>query len=404
MRWAGQRLGADAGLVLDLGGGDEPGAASATAIPGLLRTVRTPDFAGVTFHEVLAKSVLNEVPGSSPMPFAWTVNPYRGCTHACRYCFARNTHTYLDLDAGADFDSQIVVKVNVAEVLTRELARGRNRREHVALGTNTDPYQRAEGRYRLMPGILRALAASGSPVSVLTKGTLLARDLPLLASIAREVPVGLGVSIALVDRELQQHLEPGTPTPAARLELVRRATDLGLSVGVMVAPVLPHLTDSDEALDATLGAVAAAGAAGATGATVLALHLRPGAREWYLGWLAGYRPDLLPAYEALYPRGPYARKQYTADLAARVGPLRRRHGLAGAMHRDTVLGESWPVGSLPPAAAEGIGRATATVATGGSDVVEQLALDLGLPAGGSRATLPDGEPLRWGLGPRPGST
>ena len=372
MRWAGQGLGADAGLMLDLGGGadgGEPGAQAGTAIPGLVRTVRTPDFAGVTFHEVLAKSVLNEVPRGSPMPFSWTVNPYRGCTHACRYCFARNTHTYLDLDAGADFDSQIVVKVNAAEVLARELARGRNRREHVALGTNTDPYQRAEGRYRLMPGILRAIAASGSPVSVLTKGTLLARDLPLLASIAREVPVGLGVSIALVDGELQQHLEPGTPTPAARLELVRRATDLGLSVGVMGAPVLPYLTDSDSSLDATLGAVAAAGA---TGATVLALHLRPGAREWYLKWLAGYRPDLLGAYEALYPRGPYARKEYTASLAARIGPLRRRHGLAGAMRHDTVLGESWPVGSLP--------TSTADTSTSTTDPHrgEQLSLDLGV--------------------------
>ncbi len=345
MRWSGQSVDADPGLFAGPDG-------QASGIPGLVRTVRPPAFAGITFHEVLARSALNAVPATSPMPFRWTVNPYRGCTHACRYCFARNTHTYLDLDAGADFDSQIVVKVNVAQVLARELARGRNRREHVALGTNTDPYQRAEGRYRLMPGILQALADSGSPVSVLTKGTLLARDLPLLARLAAQVPIGLGVSIALVDADLQPDLEPGTPSPAARLDLVRRASDLGLSVGVMIAPVLPYLTDSDEALDAVLRSVAAAGT---TGATVLALHLRPGAREWYLGWLANRRPDLLDRYRDLYRRGSYVDKAYAADLRARVQPLRVRHGLAGAMHRDTVLGESWPAGSLPPVARAGAG-------------------------------------------------
>lgn len=392
MRWQGQRVDADRDAMLDLGGGagaagdDGPGGApGGTSIPGLVRTVRTPDFAGITFHEVLAKSALNRVPAGSPMPFSWTVNPYRGCTHACRYCFARNTHTYLDLDAGSDFDSQIVVKVNVAEVLARELGSGRGQRDHVALGTNTDPYQRAEGRYRLMPGILRALAGSGTPLSVLTKGTLLARDLPLLAAVGRDVPVGLGVSIALVDGDLQQRLEPGTPTPAARLDLVRRAADAGLSVGVMVAPVLPFLTDSDEALDATLSAIAAAGAAGAT---VLALHLRPGAREWFLRWLAAERPDLVPAYTQLYRRGSYADRGYTRELADRVAPLRRRHGLAGAMHRDTLLGESWPVGSLPARRGGSAtpGRAaTGSVATGpaaagpAGSLGDQLELDLRAP-------------------------
>lgn len=176
---------------------------AAPALPGmrgLLRSVRTPEFAGTVFHEVEAKSALNRVPGASPMPFTWTINPYRGCTHACSYCFARNTHTYLEFDAGADFDSQIVVKVNVARVLERELRSPRWKREPVAMGTNTDPYQRAEGRYRLMPGIVGALARWGTPFSVLTKGTLLARDLPQLSAAAADVPVSLGVSIALLDR------------------------------------------------------------------------------------------------------------------------------------------------------------------------------------------------------------
>jgi hypothetical protein len=208
---------------------------NASALPGLARlnnlitSVTTPEFAGVTFHEVVAKSALNRVPGGdSALPFGWTINPYRGCSHACVYCFARPTHEYLDLDGGDDFDRQIVVKVNVAEVLARELHRPTWQHHPVALGTNTDPYQRAEGRYRLMPGIIAALADSGTPFSILTKGTLLRRDLPLLAEAAQHVPVDLAMSIAVYDDDLQQSVEPGTPTTAARLATVSAARELGL--------------------------------------------------------------------------------------------------------------------------------------------------------------------------------
>src|SRR5829696_2599092 len=292
-------------------------------MPGLLRSVHTPEFAGMVFHEVAARSVLNKVP-SGPLPFGWTVNPYRGCGHACAYCFARNSHTYLDLDAGQDFNNQVVVKVNAPEVLARELRSPRWCREHVAMGTNTDPYQRAEGRYRLMPGIVEAFVANDTPFSVLTKGTLLARDLPLLAGAAERVDVGVGVSIAMIDERLSASVEPGTPSPRARIELVRKITDAGLRCGVMVAPVLPGLSDSAEQLDTLLGELAAAGAAGVT---VLALHLRPGAREWYLGWLAREHPDLVPRYADLYARGANADRAYRAWLARRVRPLIRRHGL-----------------------------------------------------------------------------
>jgi DNA repair photolyase len=313
-RWSGQQ-------VLDEAVGSAP---ALPGMRGLLRSVRTPEFAGTVFHEVEAKSALNRVPGASQMPFTWTVNPYRGCTHACSYCFARNTHTYLDFDAGADFDSQIVVKVNVARVLERELRSPRWKREPVAMGTNTDPYQRAEGRYRLMPGIVGSLARWGTPFSVLTKGTLLARDLPQLSAAAADVPVSLGVSIALLDRSLQSRVEPGTPSPAARLELVRRITDAGLDCGVMVAPVLPLLTDSTEALDALLAQISAAGA---SGATVLALHLRPGTREWFQAWLAREYPGLVEPYARLYRRGSYVDADYRRALAERVRPLLRKHGL-----------------------------------------------------------------------------
>ena len=314
MRWERQRAGTEAQPTL-------------VGLDDLVRSVRPPDFHGVTFHEVRARSVLNKVPGSSPVPFRWTVNPYRGCSHACRYCFARNTHTYLDFDAGADFDTQVVVKVNAPEVLTAQLRKPGWTHEHVAMGTNTDPYQRAEGRYELMPGIIRALAGSGTPFSILTKGTVLKRDLPLLRSAAGEVEVGLGVSIALLDAELQRRVEPGTPSPRARLDLVRRARSAGLPCGVMIAPVLPGLTDSVAALDELLAAVAEAGA---TSATVLALHLRPGAREWYARWLAGDHPELVERYRELYRRGSYVDGSYRRLLAARVGPLLRRHGFAGS--------------------------------------------------------------------------
>ena len=242
------------------------------ALPGLqrigfVRSVRTPQFEGITFHEVLCKSALNKVPNARPnvagraapsmLPFNYTVNGYRGCSHACRYCFARPTHEYLDLDSGSDFDTQVVVKTNVADVLRRELFRPSWQRETVALGTNTDPYQRAEGRYALMPGIISALADSGTPFSILTKGTLLRRDLPLITEAARRVDVSVAVSLAVGDPELHKDVEPGTPSPHARLGLIAAIRDAGLDCHVMVAPVMPYLTDSVEHLDALLGQIAA---------------------------------------------------------------------------------------------------------------------------------------------------
>ena len=236
-------------------------------------------------------------------------------------------------------------------MLAREVVRPTWTREHVALGTNTDPYQRAEGRYALMPGIIKALAGSGTPFSILTKGTLLRRDLPLLRDAAADVPIGLGVSLAIHDDELHAALEPGTPDPRARLALVRAMRDAGLPCGVMLAPVLPWLTDTDEHLDKALSALKDAGA---TGVTVLALHLRPGAREWFFAWLARERPDLVKRYEALYARGANVPGSYRRSLAARVQPLLERHGFArqrgGAMRG--IPGDEdaeFPQGSLPSA-------------------------------------------------------
>ena len=246
-------------------------------------------------------------------------------------CFARGTHEYLDLDGGSDFDSQIVVKVNVVEVLERELRKGSWQHETVALGTNTDPYQRAEGRYKLMPGIIETLAASGTPISILTKGTLIRRDIPLLVKAAQRVPIDVQMSIAMYDDELQKAIEPGTPSTQARLDTVKALSDAGFPVTVFLMPILPHMTDSVDAIAHALERIKMAGAR-----TVIygALHLRPGVKPWFFQWLGEHRPDLVSSYRGLYPgASAEAPKPYRQWLAKRVKPLIRLHGL-DARHED----------------------------------------------------------------------
>ena len=363
MRWSGQSAGSiRIGAAQANAGGSVAAAlpglelAEVAAIPGHLRTTRAPEFAGMVFHEVLAKSALNRVPQGSSMPFAWTINPYRGCSHACVYCFARGSHQYLDFDAGADFDSQIVVKVNVAEVLGRELARPSWRREMVALGTNTDPYQRAEGRYALLPGIIEALAARETPISILTKGTLLRRDVPLLAEASTRVPVELAMSIAVGDNALQQSIEPGTPTTRARLDTVAAARAAGLEVDVFVMPVLPYLTDSVGSLEPLLRDIREAGA---RSVMYGALHLRSAVRPWFFAWLGREYPDLVPVYHRLYPgSSSKATQAYRLELAGRIRPLIRKYGLefTGNARRSrdpyppiTAAGARAPTGESEPA-------------------------------------------------------
>ncbi len=345
MRWDAQALSPTRGPASETSGIKAPGPAPALdallPLAGLVRSISTPEFSGVTFHEVTAKSVLNKVPSGSAMPFEWTVNPYRGCSHACVYCFARKSHTYLEFDAGRDFDSQVVVKINAAEVLRKELAKPSWERPQVALGTNTDPYQRAEGRYALMPGIIRALADSGTPFSILTKGTLLARDIPLLKHAATQVPVDLGISLAMTNQDLAELIEPGTPSPKARLKLIARLRDAGLGCGVMAMPILPWLTDSDEALDSLFTELTKAGA---TGVTAGALYLKPGTREWYMQWLAAQHPELVGKYRRLYGQGSYASKEYRTWLTGRITFFKAKYGFTGTSgfsHRD-ARGASGP--------------------------------------------------------------
>jgi DNA repair photolyase len=238
----------------------------------------------------------------------------------------------LDLDAGTDFDSKLVVKINAPELLRKELTSARWAGDRIAMGTNVDPYQRAEGRYRLMPGILEALRDARNPFSILTKGTLVLRDLGLLREAAEVTDVSVNVSVGFVDDALWRQVEPGTPAPRGRLSVCRTLTDAGIGCGVLMAPILPYLTDSPSQLEATVWVIAAAGA---RSVTPLVLHLRPGAREWYLAWLEREHPELLPRYRDLYGDSAYAPKAYQRSISDRVAALAGRYGLGAAPPRTT---------------------------------------------------------------------
>jgi DNA repair photolyase len=280
------------------------------------RRFDTPEFRGITFIESEAKSIINRVPGNS-LPFDWTINPYRGCSHSCVYCFARPTHTFLDMDAGRDFESKIVVKVNAPDVLRRELAARRWKGDHIAMGTNTDPYQRVEGRYRLMRGILEALAERRNPFSILTKGTLITRDLDLLTGAAEHAPVSAAFSIGTLDEDVWRQTEPGTPNPKARIEALRTLVGAGIPTSVLIAPVLPGISDRPEQLRAV---VEASLDAGATSVSPIMLHLRPGVREEFAPWLQEHHPDLVARYERMYrtPYGPKAERDAIRDRVRAV--------------------------------------------------------------------------------------
>ena len=280
------------------------------------KTFDTPEFRGITFIESEAKSIINRVPGGA-LPFDWTINPYRGCSHACVYCFARPTHTYLDMDAGRDFETKIIVKVNAPDVLRRELAAKRWKGEHIAMGTGTDPYQRAEGRYKLMRGIMEALIDHRNPFSILTKGTLILRDLDLLLQAAEVAPVSAAFSIGTLDERVWRETEPGTPHPKARMEAVRTLTDAGIPTGILMAPILPGISDRPDQLREV---VRTAIDAGATHVSPIMLHLRPGVREEFLPWLEQEHPDLVERYRQMY-RQPYGPKALRESLGAQVSSM-----------------------------------------------------------------------------------
>lgn len=275
-------------------------------------------------HEMRARTVLNRV--RPPMPFRWSANPYRGCQHACAYCYARPSHVTFALDGGADFERHIFVKVNAAEVLRAELHRPGWQHEVVNIGTIVDPYQPVEGRYRITRSMLIELARARTPAHLVTKNSMVVRDLDVLSEVQARAGCAIFMSVTTLDAALARRMEPGTPPPLSRLAAVERLVRAGIPAGVMAAPLLPGINDRPAALDALASAAAAHGACFFIGG---ALHLGPNVEPYFYPWLEDERPDLLPAYRRLYRR-PYAATGYVERVQQQVRELRAAYGLPGS--------------------------------------------------------------------------
>jgi DNA repair photolyase len=300
---------------------DVADAVRAGGAAALTEAVRRADAA--RYQEVRCRSALNRVAG---MPFQWTLNPYRGCTHGCHYCYARRYHTQFALGSGDEFTSIILVKTNFAEVLRRELGRPTWTREYVAVGTATDGYQPIEGHYRITRASLEALCEARTPVGVVTKGPLVVRDTDVLQAIGRATTCTVAISVPTVDEDAWAKLEPGTAPPAQRLRAVRALVDAGVRAGVLMHPIVPGLTSRRSILERTVKAVADSGA---TFVSACALFLEGGAREHFMRWLADAYPDLRERYEHLYA-GKHAPAAYRSELRHVVGLLQAKYGLSHA--------------------------------------------------------------------------
>ena len=271
------------------------------------------------YQEVRCQSALNAVKG---MPFEWTLNPYRGCTHACHYCFARRYHEQFDLNAGDEFASVILVKTNIACVLRQELSAARWSRERIAFGTATDPYQPIEGHYKLTRACLEELARGRTPVGLVTKGPMVVRDIDVLLEVHRASSCTVYMSVPTVDEDAWRTLEPGTAHPLKRLRAVRALTDAGVPAGVLMAPIVPGFSSSRDKLQRTLQAIADHGAR-FVGANVM--HLEGGTREHFMRFVQREFPHLEPRLERLYGRK-YAPKWYRAQVKAMVQTLQSKVG------------------------------------------------------------------------------
>ena len=279
------------------------------------------------YQEVHVRSALTESVG---MPyFRWALNPYRGCTHACEYCYARKYQRHLELDAGDDFSSVIFVKTNLPEVLAREVQAPSWRRETVAIGTATDPYQPIEGHYRVTRRVLEVLARANTPASIVTKGPMVVRDVDVLRDLSRAASVRVYLSVPSVDEDAWVKLEPGTAPPAQRLRAVRQLTDAGVSAGVLMMPLVPGITTSRSSVDRTLRAIADAGAS-FVGANVA--HLETGVRAHFMAFLSREYPNLVEGYERLYQRA-YAPAAYVQEVDAMVKLAVTRMGVGTLTRR-----------------------------------------------------------------------
>ncbi len=275
-----------------------------------------------TYQEVTCRSALNPVKG---MPFGWTLNPYRGCTHGCHYCFARRYHVQFEMDSSDEFASIILVKRNFVEVLERELDRPSWEREQVALGTATDPYQPIEGHYQLTRRTIQALTRARTPMGLVTKGPMVVRDRDVLCELSRVASCTVYMSVPCVDEEAWRVLEPGTAHPLQRLRAVRELADAGINVGVLMAPVVPGFSSSAAKLERTVQAIAEHGAR-FMGCNVM--YLQEGTRTHFLKFIERDFPEMKPRFERLYARK-YPPVAYTREIKAMVGLLQKRHGLSG---------------------------------------------------------------------------
>jgi len=275
----------------------------------------------VEYREEPCRSALNRVHG---MPFAWSLNPYMGCAHRCTFCYVRAFEARADRPWDDRYGASIRVKTNVAEVLRRELARPGWERAEVAVGAATDPYQPAEGRYRLTRACIEALGEAANPFSIVTRGPLIVRDLDVLAAAARRARVSVAFSVPTLDTEIWRRTEPGTAPPHQRLRALAALVEAGIDACVAMAPILPGLSDRPELLAEV---VRAARAAGATRVWTNLLHLKPGTREHFLDALARDYPELAPEYERLYAGRAYLPVSETRPVRERVAALARAYGV-----------------------------------------------------------------------------
>ena len=278
--------------------------------------------AAAEVQEIRCKSLLNrlDVPGFS---FRWTLNPYRGCRHACRYCYARPTHEFWGLDAGREFEQRIFAKVNAPEVLRQELKKAKWQGEAIAIGTASDPYEPAESEYELTRKVLQVLVEFRNPASITTKGVLVMRDVDVLRELSRVAEVRVNFSVGSIDDKVWKMTEPGAPRPLARLEAMQYLVENGVSAGVMMAPLLPGISDNSESINAVARA-AAEHKACFIGANVL--FLKPGSKEWFMPMLRETYPHLTEAYAKIY-RKTYAPKEYTNQVMNLVADARRNWGV-----------------------------------------------------------------------------
>jgi len=291
-----------------------------------------------TYQEIHCKSALNRVQG---MPFEWTLNPYRGCTHGCHYCFARRYHVQFEMNSDDEFASMILVKRNFVEVLRRELDKPSWAKETIGFGTATDPYQPIEGTYKLSRGVLEALRDAATPVGIVTKGPMIVRDKDVLQDLSARTTCRVHISVPTVDEDAWEKLEPGVAHPMQRLRAVRELVDAGIDCGVLMAPIVPGFSTQPAKIERTVKAIADSGA---TSVGAMVMHMQDGTRDHFMGLLGREYPHLVEQYQQLYA-GKYVRKDYDKRVQEVVSLMRQRYGIQSRKKRTNeprVMGDLGP--------------------------------------------------------------